>query len=160
MTYVPLSIARVPVDMLDISPVGLDVRPNQRPPSYYKTFQAWSQAQAQKAHSSMEEKPSAVYQKILDQYPELQKCDFASTETKHKVIHHINTGLNAPCTAKPRKLLPGSPKAVKGKECWDELEALGIVERVPPGQSTLWSSPLHLVDKANGELRAVGDLEV
>ena len=31
------------------------------------------------------------------------------------------------------------------------------MERVPPGQPTLWSSPLRLVDKANGELRAVGD---
>ena len=137
--------------------MGLKVKPEQGPPAYYKTFQAWSQAQAQKSHMDVVEKPEKKYQDILDKYPGLLQCDFKSEEPKHQVINHIDTGLNAPCTAKPRKLLPGSPKAIKGKQCWDELEALGIVERVPPGQPTLWSSPLHFVDKANGELRAVGD---
>ena len=135
--------------MLSVSPMGLKVKPEQGPPAYYKTFQAWSQAQAQKSHMDVVEKPEKKYQDILDKYPGLLQCDFKSEEPKHQVIHHIDTGLNAPCTAKPRKLLPGSPKAIKGKQCWDELEALGIVERVPPGQPTLWSSPLHLVDKTN-----------
>ena len=124
-TSAQLTFARVPNKWISISPVGLKVLSQFEPPMYYKTFQAWSQAQAQKMHTPAVEKPAQQYQEILDRYPGLQECDFKSTEPKHKVVYHIDTGFNAPCTAKPQTLLPGSPKAIKGKECWDELESIG-----------------------------------
>ena len=34
---------------------------------------------------------------------------------------------------------------------------LGIVERVSPGESNLFSSPLHFAEKGDGTLRPVGD---
>ena len=52
-------------------------------------------------------------------------------------------------------LVPGSIGCFL--QSWMELEALGIVERVKPGDPTLWTSALHLQPKSDGTLRACSD---
>lgn len=62
-----------------------------------------------------------------------------------------------PCKAKVRRLLPGSPKAIKGKSAWMQLERLGIVEKVDPAEANTYTSALHFAPKSDGSLRPVGD---
>merc|ERR1711951_41401 len=56
--------------------------------------------------------------------------------------------------------MPGTEKERKTKASWLELEKLGVIEKVGPGEPTVWSSPLHLAPKADGSLRPVGDYRV
>ena len=67
--------------------------------------------------------------------------------TKHGVTHKIPTGNASPVKAKMRPLMPNSIKAIKGKEAWDNMVKLGVVEKVDPKIYTSWLSPLHLVPK-------------
>ena len=53
--------------------------------------------------------------------------------------------------------MKGSPKEVKGKQNWQELVDLGIVEPVDVSKPTLWSSALHLQPKKCGNFRCCGD---
>ena len=124
----------------------------------YKTFQEWSQTQNQKATKKIEKTPIAPkYKALLEKYPEILKVNFKAKEVKHGVTHTIVTGTNTPCTSKPRPLMPGSPKAVQGEKNWRELEDLGITEPVNPEDANLWTSPLLLTPKPDGELRVCGD---
>ena len=97
------------------------------------------------------------YKQLLAKFPELLKQNFMTECTKSDIIHRINTNNESPCRAKLRRLLPGSPKAIKAKEAWDELIKLGIVEKVDPSKSNSWVSPIHFVPKPCGALRPVGD---
>lgn len=124
----------------------------------FKTFQEWSQRQTIEANKKQKDpilKPQ--YKQILDKYPDLLKTDFHVSEAKHGVVHHIDTGDSTPCQAKPRRLLPGSPKEVEGKKNWLELDKLGIIQRVNPQDCNEWPSPLHLVMKPDGSWRVCGD---
>ena len=76
---------------------------------------------------------------------------------RHNIVHTIDTGQNAPCRAKPRALMPGSPKYESGRKATLELEKLGVLKRIGPAETTQWSSALHLVTKADGSQRVVGD---
>ena len=62
-----------------------------------------------------------------------------------------------PCRARVRRLLPGSPKEVKGKAKWLEMERLGIIERIQPHEATNWSSALHIAPKDGTDVRICGD---
>ena len=53
--------------------------------------------------------------------------------------------------------MKGTPKEQMGRKSWMELLELGIIERVPPGEPTLWTTALHLQPKSDGTLRACGD---
>ena len=53
--------------------------------------------------------------------------------------------------------MPGSPKAIIGKKNWMELEKLGVVKKIGPGEPTTWSSALHLAPKDGNDLRVCGD---
>ena len=97
------------------------------------------------------------FKNLLGKYPELLNYSFKTNTTKSGVIHKIDTGSSAPFRCKTRPLLAGSPKAVKGKAAWDQLDKLGIIERVNPSDPNNWISPLHLVPKADGSLRPTGD---
>ena len=97
------------------------------------------------------------YADLIKKYPQLLTPSFNDSSTKHGVLHTINTGQNKPCKAKVRKLMPGSPKEVKGKEAWMELLKLGVIERVKADERTEWSSALHLQPKPCGGLRCCGD---
>ena len=59
--------------------------------------------------------------------------------------------------SKVRPLPAGSKKAILGKEAFQELIDLDIVEPVDLSQPTLWSSPLHLQLKPSGQYRPCGD---
>ena len=56
--------------------------------------------------------------------------------------------------------MPGTEKEIKGKQNWKQLEQMGIIERVDPQAINVWTSPLHLVPKPDGELRACGDFRI
>ena len=75
--------------------------------------------------------PDSPYKRVLAKFPGLLKQNFNAEPTKSDVIHRIKTE-GPPIKAKVRKLLPGSQKAIKAKAAWDELIALGIVEKVDP----------------------------
>ena len=64
------------------------------------------------------------------------------------LIHH---------KCKVRPLMPNSEKAVKGKEAWDQMVQLGVVEKVDPNAKTSWGSPLHLVPKPDNTMRPCSD---
>ena len=98
------------------------------------------------------------YQNLISQFPSLTKPDFRNV--KHSVEHSIDTGSSAPVRCKPRPLLPGSPKAIAGKAAWDNMESLGIIEKVNANDSQYYSSPLHLQDKPDGSQRPCGDFRL
>ena len=98
----------------------------------------------------------ATYRALIEKYPQILTPTFQQTPT-HGIEHHIDTGNSSPCHAKVRPLMPGSPKEQKGKAAWKELEKLGVIERVNPKDSNIWTSALHLVQKPDGTMRATGD---
>ena len=78
--------------------------------------------------------------------------------SKHGVTHTINIEPGAkPCKAKVRPLLANSEKAIKGKEAWDQMARLGVIERVKATDNTDWTSALHLVPKSCGGMRPCSD---
>ena len=103
--------------------------------------------------------PNSPYKQLLAKFPGILKQSFKEEHTKNGIIHRINTMESAtPCKTKVRRLLPGSPKALKAKKSWDQLVQLGIVEKVDPAKATTWSSALHFVDKPGCDVfRCVGD---
>ena len=74
-----------------------------------------------------------AYRTLFNQFPGILSPTF-QTNPSHGV-HHIKTGQAPPCRAKVRPLMPGSPKEIKGKAAWMELESLGVIERVNPQDS-------------------------
>ena len=93
----------------------------------------------------------------MKKFPDLLHQSFEENSSKTGILHRIHTSGGKPVKHQPRRLLPGSPKAIKAKEAWDQLIALGIVERVDPAKATSWASALHFVAKCDGSLRPVGD---
>ena len=53
--------------------------------------------------------------------------------------------------------MPGTFKAIRGKEKWMELDKLGVIEKVKPNEPVTWSSALHLVPKDGDDLRVCSD---
>ena len=97
------------------------------------------------------------YKKLIDQFPEIQQPCFKDLSTKHGITHKIPTGSHPPHKCKVRPLMPNSEKAVKGKEAWDQMVQLGVVEKVDPNAKTSWGSPLHLVPKPDNTMRPCSD---
>ena len=104
----------------------------------------------------LESMPESDFKNLIKKYPELLKLQFDQEEPKNGVLHRIHT-TGQPCRAKARRLAPGSPKAVKGLEAIQNLEKLGIIERVDPNEPNHYSSPVHFVWKPDGSLRTTGD---
>ncbi len=42
--------------------------------------------------------------------------------------------------ARPRPIMPGTHKYVEGEKTLKKMEAIGIVERIGPGEPMLWST--------------------
>ena len=113
-------------------------------------------AQAHKVSDADEFDIPPVYEKMLAKYPGIDTPNF-KIPPAHGVVHHIDTGDHPPCRAKLRRLLPGCPKEVKGKEKILEMERLGILKRIQAHETTTWSSALHLAPKPDDGIRATGD---
>ena len=109
--------------------------------------------------SDLESMPEDEFKALIKKYPALLKLEFDdSEEPKNKVLHKIDTGSHQPCRSRVRRLIPGSHKAVEGHKAIQDLERLGIIERVDPNEANHWSSPVHFTLKGDGKsLRVVGD---
>ena len=117
------------------------------------TFQQYSHQQKTPT------KPPAIqpcYEAIIDRNKEGLHCKFED-RPKHGVVHTIETDNQPTCRAKVPRLLPGSPKEVKGKERWMEMDRLGIIQRIGANEPTTWSSALHLAPKDGSDVRVCGD---
>ena len=110
---------------------------------------------------SLEKMPESEFKELIKRYPEILKLSFDkdSEEPVNGILHEIHT-TGQPTRAKVRKLVPGSEKYEKGLEAIQNLERLGIIERIDPNQPNHWSSPVHFVWKPDKTLRCVGDFRL
>lgn len=90
---------------------------------------------------------------LLQKFPALtQPVHLPTTDnTIPGPCHYIETGDSPPVFARPRRLTDEKLQAVKDE--FTHLLKAGIIE---PSESS-WSSPIHLVKKANGGWRVCGD---
>lgn len=87
---------------------------------------------------------------LLNDFPEITGPSFINHTVCHSVRHHIET-TGPPVTCRVRRLAPDKLKIAKRD--FDQLQKDGIIR---PSKSP-YSSPLHMVPKADGTWRAVGD---
>ncbi len=90
------------------------------------------------------------YQCLLSEFPVLTTTMFSSAVAKHGVEHLITTA-GPPVYARARRL--DAAKLAIAKEEFATMERLGIVRH----SNSPWSSPLHMVTKADGSWRPCGD---
>ncbi len=88
---------------------------------------------------------------VAGEFPEVINASKQLPRCKHKVKHVIETTCSRPVTSRYRRLPPEKLEAAK-KE-FAALEAQGIIEK----SNSQWSSPLHMVQKADGTWRCCGD---
>ena len=90
------------------------------------------------------------YWKILDEFPEITTPTFSNSSVAHGIEHHIQTQ-GPPIHSKARRLSPDKLEVAR-KE-FTSMEQMGIIRK----SCSPWSSPLHVVPKANGGWRPCGD---
>ena len=88
--------------------------------------------------------------RLLARFPDLLSPDFSTATTRHGVEHHLTT-TGPPVFARARRLDPAKLAVAKAE--FEEMERLSIVRR----SDSAWSSPLHIVPKADGGWRPCGD---
>ena len=91
------------------------------------------------------------FRSLLSEFPELLSEDRVPDLRKHGVQHFIVTSPGPPVAAKARRLHP--EKLLAAQTEFLQLEKDGVIRR----SSSPWSSPLHLVPKADGSYRPCGD---
>ena len=163
-TSVVLNYKPVPLDKSEkltslslVEPSEPVVRCQVRHPNLQSEIAAVEDLGVEESHEDIKILPEGPYKQILSKYPELLKQNFNELSSKTGIIHRITTNGDKPVKVRPRRLLPGSPKAIEAKKAWDQLIRLGIVEPVDPAKSNTYSSPLHFVWKPDGSIRPVGD---
>lgn len=98
------------------------------------------------------------YKRLIEKYPKILEPSFNDLSTKHGVSHRIDLKPGSkPCKAKLRPLMADSEKAIKGKQAWDQMIKLGVVEKVKANSPVPYSSPLHLVPKPDNTMRPCSD---
>ena len=100
------------------------------------------------------------YVRLMRKYPQLLNPSFKKGEPAHGVWHKIETGSHQPCKSKRRPIIANSAKAAAGKAAWEQMARDGIIERVPAGEPTDWTSSLHIADKAGGGARPCSDFRL
>ncbi len=90
------------------------------------------------------------YAQLLTKFPSLTTPTFSSPTTKQGVVLHIPT-TGPPVRARACRLPPD--KLAAAKEEFQKMEEM----RIAWHSNSCWSSPLHIVDKADGSKRACGD---
>lgn len=90
------------------------------------------------------------YQRLLDEFSDITKFNPRPPNKRAEVRHHIETS-GQPAFAKARKLQPEKLKIAQDE--FNDMVDRGICR---PSKSN-WSSPLHLVQKPNGDWRPCGD---
>jgi len=91
-----------------------------------------------------------MYEKLLSRFPKITRPVFSPNFIKHNVQHQIITK-GQPIYARARRLPIEKLRSVKAE--FETMENLGIVRR----SKSSWSSPLHVVPKADGSWRPCGD---
>lgn len=93
---------------------------------------------------------NSTYSKLLHEFQDLTQTENTISCVKHSVKHHIQTK-GPPVFSKARRLSPEKLQIVQRE--FDLMLKNGICR---PSKSA-WASPLHLVQKPNGEWRPCGD---
>ena len=94
--------------------------------------------------------PQNRFEQLLAEYPTVTTPTFSAPVAAHGVQHHIETR-GPPVHCKVRRLNPERLRIAK--EEFSAMQSLGIIRK----SKSAWASPLHLVPKAGGKWRAVGD---
>lgn len=90
------------------------------------------------------------YSDILSKFPEITKPMCFRDTPQHSIVHRIETS-GPPVFSRPRPLPPDKYKRVKAE--FQRMQEMGICR---PSKSC-WASPLHVVNKKNGDIRPCGD---
>ncbi|GFN92154.1 Gag-Pol polyprotein [Plakobranchus ocellatus] len=90
------------------------------------------------------------YDSLLQQFPELLTPHFHQCNNKHGVEHHIITQ-GPPTHSRASRLDQAKLSAAKAE--FLQMEDMGIIRRF----KSAWSSPLHMVPKADGNWHPCGD---
>lgn len=90
------------------------------------------------------------FHKLLSKYPNITK-PMSFVEAPPSTVQHCIETSGPPVFARVRPLPPARYKRVK--EEFQKMQELGICR---PSKSA-WASPLHVVEKKNGEIRPCGD---
>ena len=120
------------------------------PPGAAKSSDVQSKSSPEKSKPEPVQRGQQDLFDLLDSFPDILTPNFHKTENKHNIEHYIETK-GHPVFAKPRRLDQAKLEAARAE--FAELERLGIIRR----SDSPWSSPLHVVPKANGKLRPCGD---
>ncbi len=95
--------------------------------------------------------PPVQEAEVVRDFPEVVNNSRRMPPIRHKIVHVIETTCQRPVTARYRRLDPLKLEAARRE--FAELEKQGIVQR----SNSSWSSPLHMVKKADGSWRPCGD---
>ena len=97
------------------------------------------------------ERPAdCIFSSLLHRFPRILKPSYNIEDVAHTVTHKIVT-TGQPVRARPRRLPPDKLAAAKAE--FEHMMQLGIIR---PSNSP-WSSPLHMVPKAEHDWRPCGD---
>lgn len=94
---------------------------------------------------------NSEFDKILGEFPELTNPSQPINRSELSHIHHHIETSGPPVFSKPRRLSPDLLHAARQE--FDFLMSQGIIR---PSKSP-WASPLHMVQKPNGDWRPCGD---
>ncbi len=113
-------------------------------------FSATALSTAKQAGKQNPAQMKATYSRLLDKFPAVVCASKRLPPVSHDVIHHIVTH-GPPIASKFRKL--DSEKLAAAKAEFKQLEEDDIIQR----STSPWSSPLHMVRKADGSWWPCGD---